>query len=283
MPLAAEPRRIHLLQTPAPRPGAGDPRPPAGALRAARGAAARRAGRGAGAHRAAPRTPTTATATSPTTACASAFPPGTRSATRRSKRSRTRSAPAASRTPRRRGSRRSCGSSTATTSSGCATRRARRRFPSSSSCPGVGRKTAACVLIFSFGRPEIPVDTHVERVGKRLGLISPDASFDQAHDEMRAIVDPEDAWELHINLIAHGRAICRPQPRCDECALLRMCPTAANCGIAPRPLERLGHGRWIDGPPASAVAHPPARNARAGSSIRAAQRPAPAAPPGPIT
>jgi endonuclease-3 len=90
--------------------------------------------------------------------------------------------------------------------------------------PGVGRKTAACVLIFSFGLPEIPVDTHVERVGKRLGLISPGASFDQAHDEMRAIVDAQDAWELHINLIAHGRAICRPRPRCDECPLLRMCP-----------------------------------------------------------
>jgi endonuclease-3 len=64
----------------------------------------------------------------------------------------------------------------------------------------------------------------VERVGKRLGLISPRASFDQAHDEIRAITDPEDAWELHINLIAHGRAVCRPRPRCDECALLRMCP-----------------------------------------------------------
>ena len=116
------------------------------------------------------------------------------------------------------------GSSTATTCNGCATRRATRRSPFSSNCPASGRKTAACVLIFSFGRPEIPVDTHVERVGKRLGLISPSASFDQAHDEMRAIVDPEDAWELHINLIAHGRAVCRPQPRCDECALLRMCP-----------------------------------------------------------
>lgn len=90
--------------------------------------------------------------------------------------------------------------------------------------PGVGRKTAACVLIFSFGRPEIPVDTHVHRVGKRLGLISPTASFEQAHDELRSIVDPEDAWELHINLIAHGRAVCRPRPRCEECGLRRMCP-----------------------------------------------------------
>lgn len=90
--------------------------------------------------------------------------------------------------------------------------------------PGVGRKTAACVLIFAFGRNEIPVDTHVFRVGRRLGLISPDASLERAHDEIRAIVDPEDAWELHINLIAHGRALCRPRPRCDECALRRMCP-----------------------------------------------------------
>jgi endonuclease-3 len=92
------------------------------------------------------------------------------------------------------------------------------------SLPGVGRKTAACVLIFGLGRPEIPVDTHVHRVGKRLGLISPAASFDRAHDELLAVVDPADAYELHINLIRHGRAICRPRPRCPECALRRMCP-----------------------------------------------------------
>jgi endonuclease III len=92
------------------------------------------------------------------------------------------------------------------------------------SLPGVGRKTAACVLIFSYGRPEIPVDTHVHRVGGRLGLFPPRASFELAHDEMRAITGPEDAYELHINLIEHGRAVCRPRPRCDECALRRMCP-----------------------------------------------------------
>jgi endonuclease-3 len=92
------------------------------------------------------------------------------------------------------------------------------------SLPGVGRKTAACVLIFSFGRPEIPVDTHVYRVGGRLGLFPPRASLERAHDEMRAITDPEDAYELHINLINHGRAVCRPRPRCEECALRRMCP-----------------------------------------------------------
>jgi endonuclease-3 len=90
--------------------------------------------------------------------------------------------------------------------------------------PGVGRKTAACVMIFALGRPEIPVDVHVYRVGGRLGLFREGASFDEAHDEMLAITDPEDAYELHINLIRHGRAICRPRPRCPECALRRMCP-----------------------------------------------------------
>jgi endonuclease-3 len=90
--------------------------------------------------------------------------------------------------------------------------------------PGVGRKTAACVLIFAFGRPEIPVDVHVHRVGGRLGLFRPGAPFEEAHDEMLAITPPEDAYELHINLIQHGRAICRPRPRCGECGLRRMCP-----------------------------------------------------------
>lgn len=93
------------------------------------------------------------------------------------------------------------------------------------SLPGVGRKTAACVLIFSFGRPEIPVDTHVMRVGTRLGLLRPGASFAEAHDEMLRITPPEDAYELHMNLIAHGRALCKAsRPRCGECPLRRMCP-----------------------------------------------------------
>jgi endonuclease-3 len=90
--------------------------------------------------------------------------------------------------------------------------------------PGVGRKTAACVLIFSFGLPEVPVDTHVKRVGGRLGLFPESASFEVAHDEMLAITDPADTYEVHMNLIAHGRAICRPRPRCEACGLARMCP-----------------------------------------------------------
>ena len=90
--------------------------------------------------------------------------------------------------------------------------------------PGVGRKTSSCVLIFSWGIPEIPVDVHIHRVGGRLGLFPADASFDRAHDEMLAVVDPEDAYELHRNLIRHGREVCRPKPRCEQCGLRRMCP-----------------------------------------------------------
>lgn len=92
------------------------------------------------------------------------------------------------------------------------------------SLPGVGRKTAACVQVFSWDRPEIPVDVHVYRVGGRLGLFRSNATFDEAHDEIRALVEPQDSYEFHMNLIRHGRTLCRPQPRCGECALRRMCP-----------------------------------------------------------
>jgi endonuclease III len=91
--------------------------------------------------------------------------------------------------------------------------------------PGVGRKTAACVLLFSFGRPEVPVDTHVYRVASRLGLIRAGASFDEAHDEMLRLVDPDDAYEVHVLLIRHGRRTCTArEPSCAECPLRRMCP-----------------------------------------------------------
>jgi endonuclease-3 len=91
--------------------------------------------------------------------------------------------------------------------------------------PGVGRKTAACVLLFSFDRPEFPVDTHVYRVASRLALIPPRASFESAHDLLLALSDPEDVYELHVNMIRHGRRLCRPRaPLCEECPLRRLCP-----------------------------------------------------------
>jgi endonuclease III len=93
------------------------------------------------------------------------------------------------------------------------------------SLPGVGRKTAAVVLLFSFGKPEVPVDTHVYRVGSRLGLFRPGASFEEAHDELLRLADPEDAYEIHMLLIRHGRRTCTARaPRCPECPLRRMCP-----------------------------------------------------------
>jgi endonuclease-3 len=91
--------------------------------------------------------------------------------------------------------------------------------------PGVGRKTAACVLLFSYGRPEVPVDTHVYRVGTRLGLWPERTSFEQAHDEMLRLVDPEDAYEIHVLLIRHGRRTCTARnPACAACPLRRICP-----------------------------------------------------------
>jgi endonuclease-3 len=93
--------------------------------------------------------------------------------------------------------------------------------------PGVGRKTAACVLLFSYGLPDVPVDTHVYRVGTRLGLFRPGASFEEAHDELLRLVgdDGDAAYELHVLLIRHGRRTCTARnPRCGECPLLRMCP-----------------------------------------------------------
>jgi endonuclease-3 len=91
--------------------------------------------------------------------------------------------------------------------------------------PGVGRKTAACVLLFAYGLRDVPVDTHVSRVGTRLGLFRPGAPFDELHDDMLALTPPGAELELHVNLLRHGRRTCHAQrPRCAECALRRMCP-----------------------------------------------------------
>jgi endonuclease-3 len=91
--------------------------------------------------------------------------------------------------------------------------------------PGVGRKTAACVLLFSFGAREVPVDTHVSRVGTRLGLLSAGAPFERLHDEMLALTPPGEELELHVNLLRHGRRTCFARsPACGACALARMCP-----------------------------------------------------------
>nr|MBA3807885.1 DNA lyase [Solirubrobacterales bacterium] len=92
--------------------------------------------------------------------------------------------------------------------------------------PGVGRKTAACVLLFAYGRRDVPVDTHVSRVGTRLGLLRAGAPFEELHDQMLALTPGGEELELHVNLLRHGRRTCHARgPACDQCALARMCPS----------------------------------------------------------
>lgn len=92
------------------------------------------------------------------------------------------------------------------------------------SLPGVGPKTAACVLLFSLGRPAIPVDTHVHRVSGRLGLIGPKISADAAHLVLEDLVAAEDAYAFHVGLVQHGRRVCRaPRPLCSICFLTDLC------------------------------------------------------------
>ena len=95
------------------------------------------------------------------------------------------------------------------------------------SLPGVGPKTAACVLAFSLERPVIPVDTHVFRVAGRLGWIPPKANADQAHELLAALVPPKLRVSMHVGLIRLGREICKAgRPRCEDCPLNDLCPTA---------------------------------------------------------
>jgi endonuclease-3 len=93
------------------------------------------------------------------------------------------------------------------------------------SLPGVGRKTAACVLLFALGMHDVPVDTHVSRVSTRLGLFRLGAPFEEMHDVMLAFTPRGQELELHLNLLRHGRRTCQARrPSCADCALERMCP-----------------------------------------------------------
>jgi endonuclease III len=95
------------------------------------------------------------------------------------------------------------------------------------SLPGVGRKTAACVLLFALGMRDVPVDTHVSRVGTRLAMFRPGAPFEELHDTMLELTPPGEELELHLNLLRHGRRTCYARrPDCEGCALNRICPSA---------------------------------------------------------
>jgi endonuclease III len=92
------------------------------------------------------------------------------------------------------------------------------------SLKGIGPKTAACVLLFSCNRPVFPMDTHILRITKRLGLVPQKSSDLSAHKIMESLVPPKKHYSLHINLIRHGRKTCRPRdPLCEECSLQEQC------------------------------------------------------------
>jgi endonuclease-3 len=89
---------------------------------------------------------------------------------------------------------------------------------------GVGPKTAACVLMFACGKPVLPVDTHVYRVSKRLGLIGERVSVEQAHQALECMVEPDRRYAFHIYLIKHGRLVCKARrPLCEICVVKQWC------------------------------------------------------------
>ena len=89
---------------------------------------------------------------------------------------------------------------------------------------GIGVKTASVVLLFSFGMPLMPVDRHVERVSRRVGLTPPKASAEEAHDYFLALLEPDEMHAAHVNLIRHGRLVCHARkPAHDRCPLRDRC------------------------------------------------------------
>lgn len=112
------------------------------------------------------------------------------------------------------------------------------------SLPGVGPKTAACVLVFSMGRPAFPVDTHVHRIVTRLGWVPPGTTADKAHDLLTPRIPPEIRYDLHVAFITHGRTICRARsPRCGECELRDLCAYGSSHEERPPASAGRGPGR----------------------------------------
>ncbi len=89
---------------------------------------------------------------------------------------------------------------------------------------GIGPKTVACTLLFACNRPVFPIDTHIFRIARRLGLIPEKGSDHEAHRLMTALLPEDRFYEVHVNLIRHGRRVCRPtKPLCEQCCLLDYC------------------------------------------------------------
>jgi endonuclease-3 len=100
---------------------------------------------------------------------------------------------------------------------------------------GVGPKTALCVLLFAFEMPVFPVDTHIFRIARRLGVLPDGTPAHRAHEALTPRIAPGDRYALHVLLIAHGRAICRARnPQCDRCALRDLCAFGQSQPPVPR-------------------------------------------------
>ena len=102
------------------------------------------------------------------------------------------------------------------------------------SLPGVGAKTAKCVMLFSMGRNVLPVDAHVDRVATRTGLVEPTSSRGRTHEVLEAVVPSALRRDFHVNALAHGRAVCRARdPDCGACVIKSMCAHRANSRLGP--------------------------------------------------
>jgi len=113
--------------------------------------------------------------------------------------------------------------------------------------PGIGRKTAAIVLLFGFGRPALPVDTHVHRVALRLGLIPPKTDVERAHLLLEAALEPAEMYPFHVELIRHGRDTCRaPRPICGLCPLTDLCPYFTRASRGKAPMAPIPRSAWLE-------------------------------------
>lgn len=99
------------------------------------------------------------------------------------------------------------------------------------SLPGVGVKTAKCVMMYSLGRPVLPVDTHTARLAFRLGIVS-SSSLAAVDRRVTDVVAERLRYDFHVNAVAHGRSVCLAlRPRCSDCILLTFCPTGRSSGV----------------------------------------------------
>ena len=113
--------------------------------------------------------------------------------------------------------------------------------------PGIGPKTAAIVLLFGFGRPALPVDTHVFRVATRLGLLPPRTDVARSHGVLEAALEADEVYPFHVELIRHGREVCHARrPACEACPLTDVCAYYREV-ISRKPVPRGARGRATRG------------------------------------